>query len=122
MSAPNDRNVRVGSATCSLICWPENSRLPRLPQGTASIRVRLVQRSLSPEFQRGAGVSQEGPLAKSTRVDQRAAKSETATLESEPVVQTKRAATKEEERLYSPFKGFVPPWRRWGPYLSARSW
>jgi len=61
-------------------------------------------------------------LPKSTRVDQRAAKSETATLDSEPVVQSKRVATKEEERLYSPFKGFVPPWRRWGPYLSARSW
>jgi len=61
-------------------------------------------------------------LAKSTRVDQRAAKSETATLENEPVLQAKRVATKEEERLYSPFKSFVPPWRRWGPYVSARSW
>src|SRR5437764_15143348 len=75
-----------------------------------------------PEFQRVAGVAQEGPLAKSTRVDQRAAKSETATLENEPVLQAKRVATKEEERLYSPFKSFVPPWRRWGPYVSARSW
>lgn len=63
-------------------------------------------------------------MAKSTRVDQRAAKSETATLEEkEPLARSnKKIRSKEEERLYSPFKGFVPPWRRWGPYLSERSW
>jgi hypothetical protein len=30
--------------------------------------------------------------------------------------------TKEHERLYKPFTGFVAPWRRWGPYLSERAW
>jgi len=94
-----------------------------ISQGTALTGRGLVQSSLSPDSKSFAEMPyQEGPLPKSTRVDQRAAKSETATLENEPVVQTKRVATKEEERLYSPFKGFVPPWRRWGPYLSARSW
>ena len=62
-------------------------------------------------------------MARSTRVDRRAAKSEGATLEREPSARTQRKpASKEEERLYSSFEGFVPPWRRWGPYLSDRAW
>ena len=63
-------------------------------------------------------------MARSTRVDRRAAKSETATLEKESSArnQRRKLATKEEERLYAPHEGFVPPWRRWGPYLSERSW
>jgi hypothetical protein len=63
-------------------------------------------------------------LARSTVVDRRGTKlAEATTLESESSTRTqKKRATKEEERLYAPFKGFVPPWRRWGPYLSDRSW
>jgi hypothetical protein len=30
--------------------------------------------------------------------------------------------TREHERLQAPDQGDVPPWRRWGPYVSERSW
>jgi hypothetical protein len=30
--------------------------------------------------------------------------------------------TAEHQRLQEPFTGFVPPWRKWGPYASERSW
>ena len=37
--------------------------------------------------------------------------------------QTKNAAPgKEHARLAEPSAGPVPPWRRWGPYVSDRSW
>jgi hypothetical protein len=55
-------------------------------------------------------------------VDRRGTRSEAATLERESSARSRKPATKEEERLYAPFEGFVPPWRRWGPYLSERSW
>ena len=63
-------------------------------------------------------------MARSTVVGRRGTKvTEVTTLESESSTRAqKKRATKEEERLYAPFKGFVPPWRRWGPYLSDRSW
>lgn len=36
---------------------------------------------------------------------------------------TKSAApTKEHARLAEPYVGPVPPWRKWGPYVSDRSW
>src|SRR5499433_838411 len=30
--------------------------------------------------------------------------------------------SREHERLAEPFQGFVAPWRKWGPYVSERSW
>jgi hypothetical protein len=30
--------------------------------------------------------------------------------------------SKEQERLAAPSSGFVPAWRKWGPYVSERSW
>jgi hypothetical protein len=30
--------------------------------------------------------------------------------------------SKEKERLNEPHEGAVPPWRKWGPYLSERAW
>jgi hypothetical protein len=30
--------------------------------------------------------------------------------------------TAEHERLFEPYPGLVRPWRRWGPYVSDRSW
>jgi mannosylglycerate hydrolase MGH1-like protein len=30
--------------------------------------------------------------------------------------------SKEHERLAEPYTGFVAPWRKWGPYVSERSW
>jgi hypothetical protein len=30
--------------------------------------------------------------------------------------------TKEHERLAEPYSGFLAPWRKWGPYVSERSW
>jgi hypothetical protein len=37
--------------------------------------------------------------------------------------ETKNAApTKEHARLVEPYVGAVPPWRKWGPYVSDRSW
>lgn len=30
--------------------------------------------------------------------------------------------TQEYQRLYEPYQGYVQPWRKWGPYLSERSW
>jgi hypothetical protein len=30
--------------------------------------------------------------------------------------------SREHERLAEPFTGFVAPWRKWGPYVSERSW
>ncbi len=30
--------------------------------------------------------------------------------------------SKEHERLAEPYSGFVAPWRKWGPYVSERSW
>jgi hypothetical protein len=37
--------------------------------------------------------------------------------------QTKNdAPTKEHARLAEPYVGSVPPWRKWGPYVSDRSW
>ena len=35
---------------------------------------------------------------------------------------TSAAATREHARLAEPFSGAVPPWRKWGPYVSDRSW
>ena len=36
---------------------------------------------------------------------------------------TKKAApTKEQSRLAEPYTGRIAPWRRWGPYVSDRSW
>ena len=55
-------------------------------------------------------------------VDQRAAESE-ARSHREPTQRLARKITsKEEERLYAHSEASVPPWRRWGPYLSERSW
>jgi len=31
-------------------------------------------------------------------------------------------ATKEQQRLNEPFTSPIPPWRRWGPYVSERAW
>ncbi|MFL6209164.1 MAG: MGH1-like glycoside hydrolase domain-containing protein [Pyrinomonadaceae bacterium] len=31
-------------------------------------------------------------------------------------------ATKEQERLREPYTTPIPPWRRWGPYVSERAW
>ncbi len=54
-------------------------------------------------------------------VDKRAVKVEVKI--EEPVLAPRKAPkTREEERLYAPFKGVVPPWRKWGPYVSERSW
>jgi len=36
--------------------------------------------------------------------------------------QTARINTAEHRRLAEPFSGFVHPWRKWGPYVSERSW
>jgi hypothetical protein len=33
-----------------------------------------------------------------------------------------RKTTAEHQRLKEPFTGSVPPWRKWGPYVSERSW
>jgi len=33
-----------------------------------------------------------------------------------------RFLSREHERLAEPYSGSVPPWRRWGPYVSERSW
>jgi hypothetical protein len=33
-----------------------------------------------------------------------------------------RPAGKEHQRLAEPFDGMVAPWRKWGPYVSERSW
>jgi hypothetical protein len=30
--------------------------------------------------------------------------------------------SREHERLAEPYSGFVAPWRKWGPYVSERSW
>ena len=30
--------------------------------------------------------------------------------------------SKEHQRLLEPYDGMVPPWRKWGPYVSERSW
>ena len=30
--------------------------------------------------------------------------------------------TKEQQRLQEPFTGPIHPWRKWGPYVSERSW
>src|SRR6202795_4913363 len=30
--------------------------------------------------------------------------------------------SKEHQRLLEPHDGMVPPWRKWGPYVSERSW
>src|SRR5450631_1153197 len=30
--------------------------------------------------------------------------------------------SKEHQRLLEPYTGMVPPWRKWGPYVSERSW
>ena len=30
--------------------------------------------------------------------------------------------SKEHRRLLEPYTGMVPPWRKWGPYVSERSW
>ncbi|HZS48202.1 MAG TPA: glucosidase [Blastocatellia bacterium] len=30
--------------------------------------------------------------------------------------------TKEQERLQEPFTSPIPPWRKWGPYVSERAW
>jgi len=35
---------------------------------------------------------------------------------------TKKAAAKEHARLAEPYAGPVAPWRKWGPYVSDRSW
>ena len=35
---------------------------------------------------------------------------------------TKKAAVKEHARLAEPYVGPVAPWRKWGPYVSDRSW
>jgi hypothetical protein len=41
----------------------------------------------------------------------------------EPSPQTQNATpTKEHARLAEPYVGRVPPWRKWGPYVSDRSW
>jgi Glycosyl hydrolase family 63 C-terminal domain len=60
-------------------------------------------------------------LPKDVVVDKRAVKVEVNVEES---ATAKRSAprTREEERLYAPFKDVVPPWRKWGPYVSERSW
>ena len=36
--------------------------------------------------------------------------------------QTSRANTAEHRRLTEPFSGPIQPWRKWGPYVSERSW
>ncbi|MBV9146708.1 MAG: glucosidase [Acidobacteria bacterium] len=44
-------------------------------------------------------------------------------MEREPAARPQsRTLTKEEERLYERSDSPVPAWRRWGPYLSERSW
>lgn len=35
---------------------------------------------------------------------------------------SKGASTKEHARLAQPYVGLVPPWRKWGPYVSDRAW
>ena len=39
-----------------------------------------------------------------------------------PHIRLGRLATAEHSRLHEPFTGPVQPWRKWGPYVSARSW
>jgi hypothetical protein len=60
-------------------------------------------------------------LPKDVVVDKRAAKVE-VTVEESATAKRSAPRTREEERLYAPFKDVVPPWRKWGPYLSERSW
>ncbi|MGZ4732219.1 MAG: MGH1-like glycoside hydrolase domain-containing protein [Terriglobales bacterium] len=33
-----------------------------------------------------------------------------------------RPSSKEHQRLAEPYEGMVAPWRKWGPYVSERSW
>jgi len=35
---------------------------------------------------------------------------------------TSKSLSREHERLAQPYEGFVAPWRKWGPYVSERSW
>jgi hypothetical protein len=35
---------------------------------------------------------------------------------------TSKPWSREHERLLEPYQGFVAPWRKWGPYVSERSW
>ncbi|MBV9088212.1 MAG: glucosidase, partial [Acidobacteriaceae bacterium] len=37
-------------------------------------------------------------------------------------VRVKGEMTAEQARLDEPFEGYVQPWKKWGPYLSERSW
>src|SRR5215475_1522473 len=59
-------------------------------------------------------------LPKDVVVDKRAVKVEV--IEESATVKRSAPRTREEERLYAPFKDVVPPWRKWGPYVSERSW
>jgi hypothetical protein len=35
---------------------------------------------------------------------------------------TSKPWSREHERLAEPYQGFIAPWRKWGPYVSERSW
>lgn len=62
-------------------------------------------------------------MPRSTGVGARTAHAKAATAEPQTATQTTRKIRcKEEERLYEGHEGFVPPWRKWGPYLSERAW
>ena len=72
-------------------------------------------------------------MPRSTGAEARAANAKAATAQPatakaatvEPQVETpttRKIRCKEEERLYEGHEGFVPPWRKWGPYLSERAW
>ena len=44
-------------------------------------------------------------------------------MSSKPSMQPpQESPTKEHQRLAEPFSGAVAPWRKWGPYVSERSW
>ena len=60
-------------------------------------------------------------MPKDVVVDKRAVKVEVS-VEPPPTAERRAPRTREEERLYAPFKDVVPPWRKWGPYVSERSW